>query len=547
MKQESNIFDKKSIKTITGKTADFNELAKDCVAFANTNGGHLHIGIEDSEELPPKDQKISTDLAEKTIKRLNELTTNVGLHQEIILAENGGQFLDITIHRSASSVACTTKGIYYMRDNDSSKPLLPDELSRLLNDKPSYCWETKVSMKVEWQNCDSAKLSGFVSDIRNSQRVSQFVKEKVTLELLEHYLMVDENGFLTNLGVLWVGKREHRARLLYSPIIQYIKYNYNEEKVQKLLWDDYSLNPKELLEAVWTSIPDWKEFDELSDGLWRKNIPAYDEKLVREALCNALVHRPYTTRGDIFINIFPEYATIVNPGCLPFGITSTNILHKTVQRNVHLSKVFYDLGLMEKEGSGFDLMYSIQLAAGKKVPLVKEGDDFVELTIYRKIIDKHVSRLYEYANNQFQLSQKNLTALCLILQKKSITPSELSSVLQLPEQERLRGYIKTLIDKEIIISHGKRKGTKYLVNPKLIANARLNVVTTLKTIEPYRLEALVLEDLKYHPDSLFDDICGRLPDVDRNELRRLVYKMAKNGKIHHNVGRKFRKYRLIDD
>ena len=40
--QEGLQFDKKSIRTVVGKTADFNELAKDCVAFANAQGGHLY-------------------------------------------------------------------------------------------------------------------------------------------------------------------------------------------------------------------------------------------------------------------------------------------------------------------------------------------------------------------------------------------------------------------------------------------------------------------------------------------------------------------------
>ena len=51
--KESQTYDRKSIRTVTGKTADFDEIAKDCVAFANRDGGHLDIGIEDDDELPP--------------------------------------------------------------------------------------------------------------------------------------------------------------------------------------------------------------------------------------------------------------------------------------------------------------------------------------------------------------------------------------------------------------------------------------------------------------------------------------------------------------
>ena len=45
--EENSKFDKKSLKTVTGRTANFGELAKDCVAFANANGGVISIGIED--------------------------------------------------------------------------------------------------------------------------------------------------------------------------------------------------------------------------------------------------------------------------------------------------------------------------------------------------------------------------------------------------------------------------------------------------------------------------------------------------------------------
>ena len=45
--KENSIYDKKSLRTVVGKNADFNELAKDCVAFSNAEGGSIDIGIED--------------------------------------------------------------------------------------------------------------------------------------------------------------------------------------------------------------------------------------------------------------------------------------------------------------------------------------------------------------------------------------------------------------------------------------------------------------------------------------------------------------------
>lgn len=302
--KESQTYDRKSLKTVTGKTADFDELAKDCVAFANRDGGHLAIGIENDEELPPVSQRISGTLKEKVVKRINELTINVALIPHIITSENGGEYLDLEVLRSSVSIASTTKGGFFIRDNDSSKPIAPDDLLRAITDKPSYSWETKVSLKYKLEQCDTVKMKSLLSKIRNSDRVSTFVKEKDDEEILEYYSLIGEEGYMTNLGILWLGTQPQRARLLYSPTVQYIKYDAGGNKVFKLVWDDYTMNPDELLEDIWKSVPDWKESNEISDGLWRKEIPAYDEKVVREVLCNSIAHRPYTTRGDVFINIF---------------------------------------------------------------------------------------------------------------------------------------------------------------------------------------------------------------------------------------------------
>ena len=545
--EENNKFDNKSLKKVTGRTADFEELSKDCVAFANSHGGYLAIGIEDGEDKPAPGQRIPDDLPEKIIKRINELTINVALRPEVIDADNGGQYMKLHVLPSQVSIASTTKGVYYIRDHDSSRPLLPDELSRLISDKPAYSWETKVSLKIQWQKADISKLNKFVLDIRSSDRVSPFVKEKTDEELLSYYQMIDDDGYLTNLGVLWIGKQEQRARLLYSPIVQYIKYDTEEHKVDKKVWSDYSLNPQELLITLWESIPDWREYNEVSEGLWRKELPVYDEKVVRELLCNAIVHRPYTTRGDIFIKLYPDRMTITNPGVLPIGVTVNNILQKTEKRNIHLANVFYDLHLMEAEGSGYDLIYETLLTTGKCKPVVYEGEDYVEVTVYKKIVSKESSRICDFVSANYKISQKAYISLGIILQKKSVTTGELSKELQLTDGSRLRPYVESLITNNIILHKGSGRGTKYEINPEFVSTTKMQFPTTLKTIEPYRLKALILEDLKYHSNSLLSEMATRLPDVDFTELERMVRTMAKDGEITPIGGRKYRKYKLNED
>ena len=79
MTPENQHFDRKSLRKVTGKTAAWSELALDCVAFANAQGGSLLIGIEDGQDLPPPGQTLPPGLAETVARRMRELTVNVEL------------------------------------------------------------------------------------------------------------------------------------------------------------------------------------------------------------------------------------------------------------------------------------------------------------------------------------------------------------------------------------------------------------------------------------------------------------------------------------
>ncbi len=67
---ETSTRDKKSLRFITGKSPQWGELAKDVVCFANARGGHILIGIEDNDTLPPNTQSISPLLIDQLNKRI---------------------------------------------------------------------------------------------------------------------------------------------------------------------------------------------------------------------------------------------------------------------------------------------------------------------------------------------------------------------------------------------------------------------------------------------------------------------------------------------
>lgn len=539
---ENTKFEKKSLKIFTVKNPDWKLLAKECVAFANAQGGTIAIGIEDADDGPPQHQKIPDGLKDNIRKRINELTINVGIEVSKEISANGGEWIKLTIFPNLSTIASTMDGQYYIRVSDQCKPVLPDELNRLYTDKPAFIWESKVVQKISIQECDKQKLNQFLLDIKNSTRVSDFVKNKSTEELLLYYQMFD-GLYLTNLGVLWLGKQMHRARLLYAPTVQFIKFDSQGNKIKKELWDDYSLNPKELIENIWQRLPEWREGIEISDGIFgRRTIYHYNENVIRELLANALVHRPYTTRGDIFINLFPDRLEIHNPGLLPLGVTPQNILHQSIRRNEHLSKLFYDLNLMEREGSGFDKMYEIQLSEAKEPPIVEERNDRVIVTVYNVIKDSNIVLLIEKIKQHYNLNQKEIICLGIIFLNKNIIATEFSRKIQSNDDKQIKNWLGRLIKYNIVLTAGKTKGLRYFVNPKLLKDTDF-AKTDLSNIVEHRLQALILEDVEKYPKSSIKEIHDRIgKEIPIRRIRKVIYDMIKEKKLISEGSKKFRKY-----
>jgi ATP-dependent DNA helicase RecG len=540
---EGQLLDQKSLRAVTGKTADWNELAKDCIAFANAIGGRLLLGIEDGQNDPPPGQHIPTDLPDNLRRKLTERTVNVAVLPDVVIAPNGGQYIELRIPR-ALAVASTTDGRYFLRVADQSKPVTGDDVMRLASERSAQPWETQTTLHIPRVEADAPKRDKLLQALRASDRVKASVKEKTDNELLDHYQLAQGNA-LTNLGVLCLGRQHHRAQLSTSPVIQFIKYDEHDQKVNKLVWDDYTQNPMELIEAVWLEVPDFRERYELPDGLYRQNVPAFDEIVVRELLVNALVHRPYTQRGDIFLNLHPDRLEVVNPGPLPLGVTPQNVLHTTVRRNEHLARLFHDLKLMEREGSGFDKIFEVLLSQGRAAPELIETHDRVQVTVRRRILKPEVIDFIAKADQTYQLTQRERMALGLLAQHDALTARELAGTLELPSVEALQPWLKRLLDWHLVQSAGRTQATRYFVDPGLLHSLNFTVETTLKRIEPHRLAALIVEDVGRYPGTKMGDIHQRVgPEVARSRVRRAVEQLVKDGKLSQEGVRSGTRYRL---
>lgn len=523
---ENQNIEYKSIQKIRTGEKGFKELSRECVAFANAQGGQIYIGIDDKTLSVGENQVISTQEQNDAVSRLRSLCFGVAITSSDILSdETGSQYFVITVFPSTKAIASTSDGKLFVRIVDKCEPVRAEDIQRLAEEKGAYQWEINTT-KYTWNNdAVMTNLHGFANEIRSSSRVKTHIKQLDDIEIAENYHLIDGER-LTNLGVLWIGTQKQRAGICYPLTVQYIVYNSLEEKVRKEEWHDLALNPKELLLDIEQKAIELTYSYEFPNGLFRKQIRHYNPKLLRELLVNAFAHKSFTISNDIMIQAYPDRLEISNPGGLPLGISKDNILHKKHRRNPNMIEIMSAFELMEGEGSGYDLIYELNAKEAKLPPEVDSSYNEFKVIQKAEIIDVELLPLLDFVMQNYQLSQKSFIAFGIIARERKILSTQLTKQLQLSGDDRLRSYIDRILEYGLIVKSGNKKSTQLQVNPQLIQNAKANIKTSLKTIEPYALKALVQEDLKKHPGSKISEISSRIPDIEVSEIRKMVYSMV---------------------
>lgn len=517
---ETQVREYKGLQKIKTGDKGFKELAKTCVCLANAQGGIVIIGFDNKTGKPPMDQKINQKDINYCIEKLRGFTFGVGISPSPILShDNGGEYIA-----------------------DKCEPVRSEDLQRIASEKEAFQWELyKRNVKVE--DIPHHNIIKFIDLIKASDRVKESIKVKNDNEILEHYNLTEDN-YLTNLGVLWLGSAKQRAKLSYPITVQYIVYDSLENKTRKYIWDEYDMNPQELLYSIEKEAIELNYSYELPDGLFRNQIRHYSKEVVRELLVNAFAHKSYLISSDISIEVYPDRLKITSPGSLPLGINSDNILHQKHRRNPHLIKLMHDLKLMEGEGSGYDLIYEKLSIDAKPFPVIESDFNRVTVTIESRITDVNALKLTDYISRHYQLNQRERILVGIVARHNKILSTELAKILQLPEEDRLRNWYGKLVENNILITQGKGKGNAFLINPKLLSASKLNISPSLKTVEPYVLNQLILKDIQNYPHSGIGDITQRIKDVPKKEIQKLLYKMVENGDIKAEGSRTYRKYFL---
>ena len=153
----------------------------------------------------------------------------------------------------------------------------------------------------------------------------------------------------------------------------------------------------------------------------------------------------------------------------------------------------------------------------------------------------------EEADKRFHLSQRERISLGVLAQSEGMTAKELSHLLELGGVDELKSWFGRLPTLNLVQSSGRTQGKRYFLAPGLLRDYDLDLSTTLTRIEPHRLEALVLEDLRRYPQSKIGEVHQRIGmEISRSKLKRMLAALVEEGKLIMDGIRGGTRYRISD-
>lgn len=410
------------------------DIKKTLVAFANTDGGNLYIGIDDDGNAVEINNIDGVMLQVTNVIR-DAIKPDLAMFCDITVETvQNKKVVKITVNRgTARPYYLAAKGIrpegVYVRQGASSVPASESEILSMIRETAGDSYEEARSLIQEL----TFNEADFVFE---NKQIPFGEAQKRSLGL------IGEDGTYTNLALLLSDQCTHTVKIAVFEGEQKTVFKDRREFCGSLL--------KQLNDA-YQFIDQFNHTHAHTEGLYRVDKRAYPTEAIREALLNAIVHREYSFSASTLISIFDNRIEFVSIGGLARGISQSDILLGiSIARNKKLADVFYRLHLIEAYGTG--------------MPKIIEA--------YREYgLEPHI----EISDNAFKITLPNTNA-AVKETKVELTENEQGVLFVLkegiksrPEIQKALGFSQTttivaiaaLLDKGLIIKVGNGNKTKY--------------------------------------------------------------------------------------
>jgi ATP-dependent DNA helicase RecG len=421
--------------TIEFKREYTDDIKKSIIAFANTNGGTLYIGIsDDGAVLGVNDWDKTTLKVSNSIRDTIKPDITLFINCETETIENK-KVVKITVQKgTACPYYLADKGIrpegVYVRQGPASVPATETAIIKMIKETDGEKYEAIRSLNQDLTFVEAEKEF-------SKRNVLFGVNQFKTLKLMT------PDGIYTNLGLLLSDQCIHSIKLAVFEGTDKSVFKDRREFTGSLL---------KQLNETYDFIDRYNSTRSKFSGLYRTDRRDYPPDAIREALLNAVVHRDYAYSGSTLISIFTDHLEFISIGGLVKGITFADIrLGISVARNENLANVFYRLALIEAYGTGIPKIFPAY-EGGSLKPQIETSDNAFKITLSN--LNQHPI-LQEY-------SPMEQTILSLFQKQDLISRQDVESKLKIGQTAAGR-LLKQLVNSGVLERSGTGKNTKYIL------------------------------------------------------------------------------------
>lgn len=434
-------------------------LAESLVAFANTEGGAVLLGVDAQGEMRGDLQMDDVD----NLLRGALAWCRPIIRTEIDRFEDREGLAVAIVVAKGSELFNLADGRFLVRTNEGNAPLDARRVMVMAASKASLDYEQEVVAGATWDDLNSKVIDEYVR--KREERAGRKVGETAH-DALRSLGAVTPGGEVTVVGILLFGK-DPQAFLPQSGIT-YVRFSGKEPQSEHIVRKDFTGPLADMIEQVFQVLKPQLQASVTVRGLTRTEHLILPEQAIREAFVNAVSHREYQIRGRrIEVRQYEDRLEIISPGSLPAYITLDNMVEEHFSRNSRIVRGLYHWAYIEELGLGVDRMYELMAREGHPQPEFQATRDTVTVTLRRGIGIRPPLRFVGAEDER--LNERQIKAIQFLRQNTRITNKDLRDLCPDVTAETLRLDMADLVDKSVVIKIGDKRGTFYMLkldNPK---------------------------------------------------------------------------------
>lgn len=333
-------------------------LAAEMVAFANSGGGTLFIGVADDGATP--------GLSVEDVARINQLISNAAsqlvrspltVQTENVALENGRIVILLKVPRGIDRPYFDKNGVIWLKTGADKRRVNSKEELRRLFQMTDQFHADELPTKAGVDKLDKLRFRDFLRDVYK-QALPEGPAELI--RLLQNMNLASDDGNLNLAGVLMFAERPEWIKPQF--VLKAIRYPGNQIHVSEYVdAEDFAGPLPKVFNDALAFVMRNLHKTQAGRGVNAPGQPEISESVFEELLVNALVHRDYLVSAPIRLFIFDNRIEIISPGHLPNNLTVEKI--RTGNSNIRnpILVSYVAKGLLPYHGLGSGIKRALTL------------------------------------------------------------------------------------------------------------------------------------------------------------------------------------------